>query len=360
MNVPPRDDERGAGLIMVVMAAGLVAAIVTATTTMMNNQIKARVLYAKKAERMAAYEFVKQSLGDPNTLRLSAVYNSGLRNCIFSAGTCNAGATGPDGRILSRTAFRAYVPFSNKEFRVAVSSDSSTDYNGAYDFRGRHMPGCKFTKDCPYQIRTWYWAQCPNNTSTCSQAVRIFAAAQLVQRGPLAEKTKGFKFPTDKQMADNPYDETSFVMTSDITNSIYMTCPEGSSMVGTREIKLPDPKVPTISLAVCECAQGYTLDKSKGAGGYDKATNWPYCKLVYCDAKKNEVMSEIDVNGEVKCAVPQQSEYSCTSYPTPSTGWVQCGPNEKMRGLQAGDDCIIKADDYVDCPKMVITCCKKN
>ncbi len=137
-------------------------------------------------------------------------------------------------------------------------------------------------------------------------------------------------------------------------------------MIGTTEVKDPggDPDAAPLNLAKCACTQGYTLDKTKGDAGLDKATGWPYCIMQLCDAKKGEVLSEIDVNGEIKCKIPNKDEYICSYFPTPSNGFVNCPPNSKMRGLDQGDDCIIvedsDGDEIVSCDKMVITCCAKK
>ena len=379
MKVRPNQRESGAGLTIVMFAAALIGAIVVTTTTMLQNQTKERVIDARRIQRQAAFEFVKASLSDPASIRVSAAHDTNLRNCIglhrnpatnkpWTNSQCRAGMSGPTAAtdIPKMREFRLYVPFSRNKPSVQISALNAGDARGYYDHRGRLVPNnCSASIDCPYQIRTWYWAQCPNNTSTCGEAVRIFSLAQIRQVGRLDAKTSGFAFPKDSVLKKNPYLQAAFILTSDVADSIYMNCPEGSLMVGTTTVEDPsgNPNAAPLNLAKCVCAQGYALDKTKGNGGYDKATNWPYCTMQLCDAKKGEVLSEIDINGDIKCAVPNKDEYECQGFPTPSHGQVNCPAHYKMRGLEQGDDCIIVdmgGDEIVSCDKMVINCCIKK
>ncbi len=376
MKVQPNQRESGAGLTIVMFAAALIGAIVITTTTMLHNQTKERVIDARKIQRFAAYELVKSSLADPAAMRVSAQYDSNLRGCIglkrnkktnkpLSLTQCKAGMASASAKP-KMTPFRLFVPFSEKNPKIQVSAISLGDPRGYYDHRGRMVPtNCSPSKACPYQILTWYWAQCPNNAATCGEAVRVFSYAQIRQVGDLEVGTKSYVYPLEKHRLATPYANASFVLTSDIADSIYMTCPEGAVMVGTTEVLDPsgDPDAAPLNVAKCACTQGYALDKTKGVGGFDKATGWPYCIMQLCDAKKGEVLSEIDANGEIKCKIPNKDDYVCSNYPTPSNGFVNCPKNSKMRGLDQGDDCIIidqSGDEIVSCDKMVIMCCTKK
>ncbi len=377
MKVQPNQRESGVGLIYVMFAAALTGVIVVTTTTMLQNQTKERVLEARKIQRVAAYEFVKASLSDPAAMRVSSLFDTNLRGCIglrrnpatkkpLSNTQCVAGMSSATA-IPKMLPFRLYVPFSKASSRIQISASSLKDPAGYYDHRGRMVPGnCSDLKKCPYQILTWYWAQCPNNTATCGEAVRIFSYAQIHQVGTLAIQTKSYIFPKESERTKSPYIKSSFILTSDIADSIYMTCPEGAVMVGTTAIEDPSkiPGAAPLNLAKCACLQGYSLDKTKGVLGYDKATNWPYCTMQLCDAKKGEVLSEIDINGDIKCKVPNADEYECKLFPTPSNGVVNCPAKHKMRGLDKGNDCTIIKDqsgkEIVSCDQMVIKCCIKK
>ena len=375
MKVQPNQRERGAGLVIVMFAGILVAGIVGATTTMLANQTKERVLEARKNQRDTAFEFVKSSLTDPSAIRVSSKFDTNLRACIglrrdasgrpLSNTQCTAGMSSATAKPTMR-AFQLFVPFSRTQGSVQVSASSSSDPKGFYDQRGRMVPGnCAPSAACPYQIRTWYWAQCPNNTATCGEAVRIFSYAQIHQVFDIDTKTTGYVYPKESQRVDKPYEKASFILTSDVADSIYMNCPEGAVLIGTSEVEDPSkaPGAAPLNLARCACAQGYALDKTKGAGGYDTATGWPYCKMAGCDAAAGEVLSEIDINGEIKCKIPKKSDYICNKYSIPTNNKVECPPNYKMRGFFQGADCIIvnsNGAEIVSCSTTEITCCLKK
>jgi hypothetical protein len=377
MKILPHQRESGAGLTIVMFATAMISAIIVTMTTMTENQIKERVVEARKMQRFAAYEFVKASLNDPAAMRVSAGYDSNLRACIglrrdrnnlpLNQTQCTAGITAA-AAVPQMRAFRLFVPFSAVNHSVQISASSLGDPRGFYDKRGRMVPGnCSPSINCPYKILTWYWAQCPNNTQRCGEAVRVFSFAQIrqvadIEAGPKGrEFPKGFVFPPDSERTTNPYKYSSFILTSDVADSIYMNCPPGSVLVGTSSVEDPSGNAAAapLNLAKCACAQGYAIDRSKGDNGYDRATGWPFCQMQLCDARRGEVLSEIDINGEIRCMVPNAPEYVCTRHSTPSYGIVNCPTDHKMRGIDQGDDCLV-IDNIVQCNDMVITCCRKR
>lgn len=340
--------ERGIGIIAALLAIAVVGLLATGLSTMFSNRINERKINMMIRGREVAYAYLRANASSPDALFASSLNsapgNRALRQCLVNTAAKDCTATSPS----RAQQFQLLVPFSSQTPRAPVSGSSASDAGGHYTSNG-FRSNCTVGRDCPFWGRTYFWAQCPNNASTCRQAVRIYVRPQILTQRSVMDSDSFLPGgnvairdqPTQDQIAANPRIGVTEAMVSEILQTAQI-CPTGAYMTG----------VTASGQILCKCDQGFVqID-------VDSATGWPVCRAL-SQCTEPAVLAGTTANGEAYCRVPPASSYECREESTPSSGKVNCQRGERMKAVRAQSECFV-IDDVVSCDTMKIKCCKSK
>lgn len=342
-STPFNDPQRGAGLLGVIITAFCISLILAAMSIWLGHlaEERAAVLVRTNRDRIATQVQSQSEMASSlsASARLGGAGNRALLACLKADGSaCRVtDASRPQ-------SFRLVVPYSADTPPVAVAGNTRNPVR--YNMRGVPQ-ACKPSSKCPFEVVTYFWATCPDETkSTCDRAHRInvrrrvsVAKGVSFDNGPVPAPVPG-----DREWKEPTFDSVS-VLVDDIMGENNVCTP------GARLIGLDDK-----GLIKCGCRPGFTQGGLDAFGRITCMANGKFCA-------DKEVFQGFDKFTKPICVSLPATSYSCVTKKIGArNGRASCPDSSwKMRALNIASDCyMVKSggQDIVECPNVEMTCCR--
>lgn len=256
------------------------------------------------------------------------IRNAALIACLNNNSSCPAiGSSRMQGFVLI-----------NPSGGQAIAGSSTLPVR--YDLKGEI---CQ--ENCNFEVRSFFWAECPNGASQCTERNNIQTIVQVKTYQTEENTVRLADRPTDEEVALKRQLFAQSTRVTDI-NNFRQNCPPGSRLVEfdkSNRIK-------------CECLGGPSAQVGLDANGL------PICKGKLC-ADPNMTFLGLDEDWKPICAGREQEFHCFQRAFRMNNNSVNCGSDQfgqpiRIKGLyNTSSGCKVKKNDKIECEQMTAVCC---